>query len=149
VIKTFRGKIPDGGQDTIVLHTNDGSMGYRIVKFEIIPGSWGTTTQEVTVKIHTVSGKTADFLIDFNDPTLLGVACLTYNASGNIAGDAPVIIFDNIIFNQDIFVVAKMDSAAPDVNYHLELEQVKLDLGENTVATLKDIRNKELRTMIA
>ena len=26
-------------------------------------------------------------------------------------------------------------------NYYIELEQVKLDLGQNTVATLKDIRN--------
>jgi len=35
------------------------------------------------------------------------------------------------------------------MNYYLELEQIKLDLSESTVATLKDIRNKELRTMIA
>jgi len=27
------------------------------------------------------------------------------------------------------------------MNYYIELEQVKLDLNENTVATLKDIRN--------
>ena len=26
-------------------------------------------------------------------------------------------------------------------NYHIELEQMKLDLSEQTVATLKDIRN--------
>ena len=143
MIKTFRGRIASGNQDTVVLHTNDGTTGYRIVKFEIIPGSWGAVTQEVTVKIHTVPLKTADFLIDFNDQTLLGVACLSLNASGNIAGDAPIIIFDKMTFNQDIFIVAKMDSAAPDVNYYLELEQVKLDLSENTVATLKDIRNIE------
>ena len=29
------------------------------------------------------------------------------------------------------------------VNYYVELEQMKLDLNENTVATLKDIRNIE------
>ena len=29
------------------------------------------------------------------------------------------------------------------VNYYIELEQMKLDLSENTVATLKDIRNIE------
>ena len=28
------------------------------------------------------------------------------------------------------------------VNYYIELEQIKLDIGESTVATLKDIRNQ-------
>jgi hypothetical protein len=35
-----------------------------------------------------------------------------------------------------------VDGTEP-VNYHIELEQVSLALDENTVATLKDIRNIE------
>ena len=44
-------------------------------------------------------------------------------------------------FNQDIYITLRCHNAAADVNYYIELEQVKLDLNENTVATLKDIRN--------
>ena len=36
MIKSFRGLIASGTQDTIVLHTNDGSMGYRIKRLNII-----------------------------------------------------------------------------------------------------------------
>ena len=45
-IKTFRGLIEDGGQDTIVLHTNTGSMGYRIVKFELFAEEPGQNVYE-------------------------------------------------------------------------------------------------------
>ena len=53
-----------------------------------------------------------------------------------------VIVFDNMKFNQDIFVT-NVDGGAENraINYYIELEQVKLRLDENTVATLKDIRN--------
>jgi len=61
----------------------------------------------------------------------------------------PTIIFDHEIFNQDIYVTHWSDSGADACNYYIELEQVKLSVDESTVATLKDIRNKELRTMIA
>ena len=140
-IKSFRGQIASGTEESISLHTNDGSTGYKIKKFEIMPGSWGSVTQEICVKVHTVAGKAADVNIDFSDNTLLAAACVTLNASANTPGDAPVVIFDNMTFNQDIYIVAVMDSAEPNVNYHIELEQVKLRLDENTVATLKDIRN--------
>ena len=43
-----------------------------------------------------------------------------------------------MIFNQDIYVTNYGSGA---MNYYIELEQIKLDLNENTVATLKDIRN--------
>jgi len=51
------------------------------------------------------------------------------------------IIFDREIFNQDIYITYRDNSNETKANYYLELEQVKLDLNENTVATLKDIRN--------
>jgi len=54
MIKTFRGMMVDGAQDTIVLHTNDGSTGYRIVKFQIMMEQPGNTAQESVVKIYKV-----------------------------------------------------------------------------------------------
>jgi len=139
-VRTFRGLIKDGDQDTIVLHTNDGSMGYRIVKFEIMPVDANTTTENV-IKIYKVPQTgTATTTIDFSDQTLLGAAVINDSTD---PGQPPtaIITFDNEIFNQDIYVTNKGHDATPAINYYIELEQMLLDLNENTVATLKDIRN--------
>ena len=146
MIKTFRGMIPDGGQDTILLHTNDGSTGYRIVKFQTTMEKWGGETTESIMKIYKVPQTTVDAFVDFNDNTLLASNVFSYNTSANVSGDSAVIIFDNEIFNQDIVVTNCTNSGGSGVkvNYYIELEQVKLDLSESTVATLKDIRNTDL-----
>jgi len=140
-IKTFRGLIADGAQDTIVLHTNDGSTGYRIVKFQIIQKTPGDAHSEAVVKIYKISQTTIDALIDFSDQTLLGVIHSENNDSVTYSG-SETIIFDREIFNQDIYVTLDHASGHTDpMNYYIELEQFKLDLSESTVATLKDIRN--------
>jgi len=146
MIKTFRGLIKDGAQDTIVLHTNDGSTGYRIVKFEVVHQN-EVDDLSATINVFTVSQSAASFLIDFSDNTLLAAAA--YRSDKVTTGLVDkTIIFDRMIFNQDIYVTYKdNESAGLKMNYYLELEQVKLDLGENTVATLKDIRNKGVRTL--
>jgi len=148
MIKSFRGSMLDGAQDTIVLHTNDGSTGYRIVKFEILPTTPGDANAEHCVKIYKVSQSTIDDNIDFSDNTLLGAAIYASSSSTSYQFTPMSVIFDNEIFNQDIFVTQK-DTQGGAINYYIELEQMKLDLSESTVATLKDIRNKELRTMTA
>jgi hypothetical protein len=143
MIKTFRGLIADDSQDTIVLHTNDGSTGYRIVKFQVIGKEPGAGDQESVVKIYKVSQTAVDGVIDFADNTLLGVAYWeSYGTQYSSSPPGP-IIFDQEIFNQDIYVTHKDLNAGALCNYYIELEQVKLDLGANTVATLKDIRNIE------
>jgi len=145
MIKTFRGLIVDGGQDTIVLHTNDGSTGYRIVKFQLMTWVAGHTSSEAesTVKIYKVEQSVVDSVCDFSDNTLLGAAILGYDADISIYPPSlGPIVFDQEIFNQDIYITHK--NQHPDltpVNYYIELEQMKLDLSESTVATLKDIRN--------
>ncbi len=146
-IRSFRGKIIDGGVDTIVLHTNTGSTGYRIKKFEIMsarPGSSGSDAEH-TVKIFSIPQTVASVTnaIDFQDNTLLAAATMGNSATLSQYGSTPVIVFDNMVFNQDIFITHKETSGAEDCNYYIELEQVKLALDENTVATLKDIRNIE------
>jgi hypothetical protein len=35
------------------------------------------------------------------------------------------------------------ENGSEDCNYYLELEQIKLDLNQSTVATLKDMRGRE------
>ena len=142
-IKSFRGLIADGGQDTIVLHTNDGSTGYRITKFDIFPNKPGTAQSESTVQIFKIkqsSVSTTTSEVDFNSPTLLAAGFYGKSAGVDNA-ETKIILFDNEIFNQDIYITHTETAGSESVNYYIELEQVKLDLNENTVATLKDIRN--------
>jgi len=142
MIKTFRGLMADSTQDTVVLHTNDGSTGYRIVKFEIMTSAPGTTRTEHIVKIYKVQQATIDGLIDMSENTLLAAA--TYAEDSGAYTAAPVIvIFDEEIFNQDIYITHLEVNSSQAVNYYIELEQVKLDLGESTVATLKNLKNLE------
>jgi hypothetical protein len=140
-IKSFRGMMATDTIDTISLHTNTGSTGYRIKKLQTIQEDPGVQTEHV-VKIYTVAQTTVDDKINFSDNELLGVSYLQSGPSASSSTVAnEVIIFDNITFNQDIYVTAKTITGSDEVNYYIELEQVKLSLDENTVATLKDIRN--------
>ena len=138
MIKTFRGLIADDTQDTIVLHTNDGSTGYRIVNFHIM-GPDPNESLESCVKIYKIKQTALTATVDFSDNTLLAAGIMAGTTDRNIQEE--VIIFDREIFNQDIYVTSKGESFTANMNYYIELEQVKLDLSENTVATLKDIRN--------
>ena len=138
-IKSFRGSMIDGAIDTITLHTNTGSTGYKIKKFQVM-GPDGNTNIEHVIKIYKISQTTASTTINFSDNTLLAAAVYNdVNDPHYLAGS--VVVFDNEIFNQDIYVTSKGHDNTGTMNYYIELEQIKLDLTENTVATLKDIRN--------
>ena len=141
--KSFRGMIANESTQTIQLSTNNGSIGYRIVKFQLMPDLPGTADVEHVVKIFSISQSgTPDGSVNFSDNTLLAVG---YLVDSNAVGNTSYLstIFDNMVFNQDIYISHKGLVDASPCNYYLELEQVKLDLNENTVATLKDIRNIE------
>ena len=142
-IKSFRGLIADGAIEIINLHTNTGAIGYKIVNFQIMgntPGNASTGSYEHLLKIYSVPQTTATAIVDFSDQTLIAAGLNFAQTSPQFDGNK-VIIFDNVIFNQDIYIThVDVDSARP-ANYHIELEKVKLDLNENTVATLRDIRN--------
>ena len=139
-IKTFRGLIADGAQDIIVLHTNNGSTGYQIKKLQIIQPEPGAQEAEHTIKIYSVPQTVVNNAVDFSDQTLLAVAYIQDHDGVNYPSSDSVI-FDNMIINQDIYVTHEDTNASYACNYYIELEQMKLDLNQNTVATLKDIRN--------
>jgi len=149
-IRSFRGNISDydvnvngSGIDQISLHTNTGSMGYRIVKFQIMSTEPASTSTEQIVKIYKIPQTTVTADVDFSDNTLLAVGYFE-NSSGMSGPTASSnIIFDNEVFNQDIFITHIDANGSASCNYYIELEQVKLALDQNTVATLKDIRNIE------
>jgi len=139
-ILSYRGLLTDGDQDTILLSTKKGEVGYRINKFQGMPNTPGIVNQESVIKVYTKEQSTFDAIVDFNDTTLLGCVYLKQ-------GESPVtpstlqVIFDQKIFNQDIYITHKDASTGEDCNYYLELEVIKLDESQAMVATLKDIRN--------
>jgi len=142
IIKSFRGLIADEGIDTVTLHTNTGSTGYRIVKLEVMPADTAKLQQSV-LKIYKVPQATATDDINFSDNTMIGAVYLTKNDDTKY----PIVLasfFDNEIFNQDIYITHKDASTGEPINYYIELESMSLDLNENTVATLKDIRNLDV-----
>ena len=142
MIKSFRGLLDDSEEQRINLHTINGQTGYRIKKLELMAPD-GNQTLEAVVKVYSVSqGTNIDDDIDFSDNTLLACGIWKSTTSANnVSGQE--IVFDNITFNQDIYVTAARGAGSGQINYYLELEQFKIDLSENTVATLKDLRNLE------
>jgi len=140
-IVSFRGKIANELIETIVLHTTDGSTGYRIIKLEMMPDNPGSTDVEHVIKIFSVPQTTTpDNSIDFSNQELLAAGYLV--DSNSVANTSFMsTVFDNMVFNQDIYITHKETLDAQPCNYYIELEQMSLDLNENTVATLKDIRN--------
>ena len=135
MIKTFRGKLADGGQDKIFLRTIKGEIGYRIVKFQTI-GPDNNTTFENVVKIFKIKQSTIDANIDFTDGDLLGATLTEGSGTSGVTGFKPVI-FDKEIVNQNIFITNK---GTTSINYYLELEQIKLNDNESTMATLQSMR---------
>ena len=146
--KSFRGKLADSTIQQIRLSSNNGLTGYRIIKFQGISSTPGvtagsehvlqvfTTRNDETGSERSVSGE-----INFNDPTLLGVVYVTEDSAG-VGRVGDIIIFDNMVFNQDIYITHEdVSTANKSCNFYLELEQLKLSNNEATVATLKDMRS--------
>tara|TARA_R100000700_G_scaffold4493_1_gene7846 strand:- start:316 stop:747 length:432 start_codon:yes stop_codon:yes gene_type:complete len=141
-LKSFRGKLADGDIERIRLSTTDGKTGYKIHKFNLI-ATIGNN-MECCAMVHSIEPPTATNEIDFNDPTLLAVGNYTSDTSSEHHTINERIVFDSMKFNQDIFISVKQQTSMDvDLNYYLELEQVKLSVDEATVATLKDMRGRE------
>ena len=144
-IKSFRGLIANAGSDTIVLHTNNGSTGYRIKKLDVMPQNGENILIESIMTVWTVAQAAVPETIDFSNQELIAAAVYG-DDSNNSYRFNKAIIFDNITFNQDIYIYFHSETGtapAPYINYYIELEQMALDLNENTVATLKDLRNND------
>jgi len=143
VVKTFRGKIADGGYDQIRLSTTQGKVGYRIVKLEIVTSAPSTTSEHLcqvwSVEAAAIAGATAS-TIDFTQNELLAVALWSNDSSAATYSEDLHVIFDNIIFNQDIFISNQTINGSNDCNYHMELEVIPLNEQSAEYTTLKDIR---------
>ena len=148
-IKTFRGQLAGddaGSSDKITLHTITGSTGYQIKKLQIMQKSPGSVNCEGLVVVWEVPPTTAQIAatqIDLSDDTILAVAFYSASTSAQIYPEDMTIIIDNKIFNQDIYLTyIDVSTSNDNMNYYVELEQVKLDSTETAVATLTHIKNR-------
>ena len=138
--KSFRGKLANDTQERIRLHTNNGLTGYQIIKFEVM-GVNENLAYENTVKLFK-NEQESPLLenVDFRDPNLLAAA-LYGDSSDSKTFATKTIIFDNQVFNQDIYITYIGQAGFQnDINYYIELEQVKLSKEEAATATLMDMR---------
>ena len=141
-IKTYRGLLPSGAQERINLKTNNGKIGYRILKFEGIGVEPGTTVMEHTLKVYKIKQTAINNAVNFEDDELIAVCYISDNA-GRQLDIKNAVMFDRVIFNQDIFITCEDTAGDPvtGMNYYLELEQIKLSDNETTMATLQSIRS--------
>ena len=140
-VKTFRGKLADGAIDRIRLSTNNGLTGYKIKRFDLMGTDYGTAggdSHSSVVQIFKSEPDTVSEVVNFTDPLLMAAA--TFERFTSVGTLTQSLFFDNEVINQDIFVAHKDSQADVACNYYIELEQVKLDLNEATVTTLKDMR---------
>jgi hypothetical protein len=138
---SFKGQIPDGLQDRLRLRTIKGKIGYRITKFQCMSDNPSATTAEIVTKIFKRDqSASVGPDVDFTDSDLLAVNYLEdHQASTTFGGQN--IIFDNEIFNQDIFVTSSDGSGGTErCNYYIELEVMDLSDIQATELTLRNIR---------
>ena len=141
-IVSFRGQLDMGVEEMIPLSTIRGLIGYKIKKFQILSATPGVGDVEFIAQIYKTS-ETANINTtpDFSDNRLLAVVYYQDDARP-IYPESQSVIFDSEKFNQDIYInITDAAGATTRCNYYIELEQMSLDLNEQTVATLKDIRN--------
>ena len=146
MIKTFKGKMKNDTNKRIKLSTKEGLVGYKIVKFQTISTVPLSTESKSLAKIYATVGGTAEDTssLDFDSPTLLAVSLFTSSGSVQSYPEDMTVIIDNKTINQDIYITMRnTGSGNNDINFYLELEVIKLDLNEATVATLRDMRGRE------
>jgi len=141
-IKTYKGSIANDTQIRINLRTNAGKVGYRIIKFDIMNEKPSSQDYEQVYKIYKSKQSSQTNEINLSDMDLLAVAF--DNGQGGTPGRFyESIIFDNEVVNQNIFItmIAAAGGGTTNGNYYLELEQIKLNDNESTMATLQSIRS--------
>jgi len=133
MIKSYRGLLASGGQDIIRLSTTDGRMGYKLVKFEIMPLGVNLTIENV-MKIYKTVQTSGTNVINFSDSDLLAAAILKIGSASTEALTMHVI-FDNEVFKDD-------GGGNRDCNYYIELEQIKLSTAQAELLIVKSLRGE-------
>ena len=141
-IVSFRGQLASGTQDEIVLHTNNGTTGYKINKFQIFQRNFNVS-EEYNMSVWKTSQTTFPTTFNFSDNRLLAAAYIEV-VGGAAEGLSPVVVFDNEIFNQDVYInITDASGGTVPCNYYIELEQMDLTDDQALVAIVKNLRNEQ------
>ena len=134
---TCRGKIDAEAAETrILLFDGEFDTAYRVVKFDIMPGTWAGDAADAFAILYTESGAATNaFNPDFSDNRQIGWAASTILSSEEIAGHQRILDPDNLIV-EDLFVTVRGDNG---VNYIIEME--KYDISDSQGA-LTMVRNR-------
>jgi hypothetical protein len=139
-ILSYRGLLADGGQDTILLSTKKGEVGYRIIKFQLMFPDLATSLKSV-VKVFKNFQDTIPDTISFSDDNMLACGIMSGKADQTAYPEDLIAVFDQEIFNQDIYVTHSEVAGAASINYYIELEAIKLSEQDAMVTTLQSIRS--------
>jgi len=127
-VHSFRGLIPSGEETKIRIEGAVGAIAWRIVKFELMgykPGDGSEGSYECIAKIARNPVASVSGTVDFTDANILAVG-LCFSNTGPHYSEQVYTVFDNDLFNRNIFVSQIDIDAARSLNYYIELEEVKL-----------------------
>jgi hypothetical protein len=142
---SFRGTLPVGEQDRINLKTNTGKVGYKVTKFKLMETNPGNVDHEFVGKIFKTDQEATNSIdgqVQVTDNDLIAAIYLKTESSGGSGVYQETLIFDNEVFNQNIFVtIADNSGSVEPCNYYIELETMSLSDLQATQLTLQNIRN--------
>ena len=137
---SFKGTLPIGVEQQIDLKTLKGKVGYQIKQFQVISTTPGAVVSELVGKITKVKDPNIGPSINFTNSDLMAIS-YTQETTSSSGGSNQIIIFDNEITNQNIFVsISDAGSGTTPANYYIELETMALSDLETTKLTLQNIR---------
>ena len=157
MIKTFKGLISHDSVKQIRLKTNNGLIGYKVKKLVLFPAGAQNSggfnyTYKACVGVYsadpsdpiTPASSNNYRMMNFDSPTLLAAAFYSQASGADTNPEDSIVVLDDKKINRDIYVTY-FNVGANDVpiNYYIEIERMKLDMNEATVATLKDMRGRE------
>jgi len=143
MIKTYRGLLADGGQDRLRLQTIRGKVGYRVIKFQLMPEAPHDVQQVSVVQVwksQQDSVPTSGATINFSDSDILAASVGWFGGLASNISQRTTTIFDQEIVNQDIYLTHTDQASNQACNYYLELEVIPLDDVAAEYTTLKDMR---------
>ena len=137
---SYRGSIIDGETEEINLKTIQGKVGYKIKKFQIIATDVLGAQADMQAQV-TKTSDGAGATINFTNADLLAVATYKTEPNASQTAQGTTIIFDNEMFNQNIFITAiDGGTSNQNINYYIELEAMSISDLEATMLTLKNLR---------
>jgi len=137
---SYTGQLDMGLEQKINLKTMNGKIGYRITKFKIISAQPGDNYEYVAKIFSKSQVGSISATINFTEGELLAVSYLK-EGSGTNQGVNDIIIFDNRITNQNMFITIQ-DASGNTIacNYYIELEAMAINDAEATMLTLQSIK---------